>query len=263
VMPRLHDSPTYFAFLLLGILIGQFNLIAAWAALTRGGLLQNILWNSLLVIGMWYALILGIRLETFIRSGEAVNLGLILLAAVLVAQLPLWVAARTFRWRLIPPETPQTTDRQARLRDELRFDLSQLLTAMGSLCVAMGLGRIILPEGPLEIADLQWQIMVILLPVVVGVNLVIVAPCIWGAFVSLEKLIPRTLVWLAYVVVVSLLEAFGLTIVGINNPRVSQKLLLMLIMNIVQCVCVVGTLLVLRWVGFRLVRVNADGQVPT
>ena len=80
--------------LLLGICIGEVNLIATWAALASGNVLLRLPWSMLLGVIMWYALIIGNRMLDAIETwsggsiyyhssfgrGEAVLLGIVLLA---------------------------------------------------------------------------------------------------------------------------------------------------------------------------------------
>jgi hypothetical protein len=86
---------------LVGVCIGQLNLIATWAALAPGNFVVRLPWAFVLGVFMWYAFVLGNRAMGYDRLGEAVLLGVILLGGLMVAQIPLWIARTAFRWRLL------------------------------------------------------------------------------------------------------------------------------------------------------------------
>jgi hypothetical protein len=248
---------------MLGWCMAQVNLIGVWAALTPGRLLLRLLWSTFLATLIWYALVLGNQLrwwnfqlavsfqQNFGRD-DALLLGLVLLAGVILAQIPLWAASSLLRWRLLPPAHAQESQEENR-----RFGVSHLLIATVVVSVALGLGRLVLPGGPWRIARLDGELLV-LLPVVAIVNLIVVLPCVWGAFVRKELLGGLTVGWLVYAVVVSLCETFIL-ILFLGGGQ-DDIWMIMIVFNLSQCLCVFGTLLCLRGIGFRLRQFDRFGR---
>ena len=242
---------------LLGLCIGQVNLIAVWAALAPGRVLLRLPWSILLATLMWYALIIGNRLRTDtpfwggpdFPTEVALQLGLVILAGVTVAQIPLWAASRLLRWRLIPPDRGS-----CEIVDERQINLKHLLVGMFIVSIVLALGRFVLPPGPIRVAELDRELTV-LLPVVTVVNLIVVLPCIWGAFASALYIAPLAIVWLIFAVVVSVVEvAVLIALLGSGPP--DDIWMAMSVFNISQCVAVLVTLLCLRGMGFRLVRLD-------
>lgn len=239
---------------LLGVCVAQVNLIAVWAALAPGRVLLRLPWSIFLGVLMWYALVLGNRVRPAwteywggISLDEALQLGLIILAGVIVVQIPLWIASRLSRWRLLPPG--KSGDDAI---DERQFNIRHLIAGTLVTSLALGAGRLVLPPGELRIARLDDELWV-LLPVVTVVNLIVAMPCIWGAFVRARWLLPLALGWVFYAVVATLVEvAFLIAVLG--GPGSDDVWGYMTLFNICQCGCVFGTLLCLRAVGFRLVR---------
>ena len=128
------DSQWIFA-LLVGLCIAQVNLIAVWASLAPGNIVLRISWSLLLTMAMWYGLILGNRpLPQYSRMTrpDAILLIVILLAGVVVLQIPLWIAKKVFRWRL----TRRPGDADASLQEDRQFHLQHLLIATVLISVA-------------------------------------------------------------------------------------------------------------------------------
>ncbi len=140
--------------LLLGLAIGQVNLIAVWTSLAPGNIVLRVSWSLLLTMAMWYSLILGSRLDLRwlaalngpswrprMTREDAIFLIAILLAGVAILQIPLWVAKKVFRWRL----TRQPGDTEASRQEDRQFNLQHLLIAMFLLAVALSPLRHVLP----------------------------------------------------------------------------------------------------------------------
>ena len=251
--------------IMLGICIGQVNLIATWAALAPGNVVVRLPWVFLLSVLMWYSLVLGVRAtgDEYFGLEEAVLLAMFLLVGVVSAQGPLWIARRLFRWRLVSWAGAVPEPSQGRLQ----FQLRHLMLGMLFVSIALAPGRVVLPAGDLTSfrgLGYEWFALLALLVVC---NLLIAVPCIWGAFARVTIIIPLALGWLVYCAVVTAVE-FNI-LVSILGPRNTPEELryLMYILNVSQCATVFGTLLVLRALGFRLVRVpsrraQATGQSP-
>ena len=241
---------------MLGVCVGQINLIGVWAAMAPGRVMLRLPWSIFLATLMWYFLVLGNRLRSALEGPYstfpmevALQIGLILLVAVLLVQIPLWAASRLLRWRLLPP----LHDPKEAL-DERQFNIKHLIIGMVVSAVALGMGRVVLPAGEVRIASLENELM-ILLPAVAIVNLIVVVPCIWGAFVRGRNLAVLAMAWVAYAVVITVIET-ALLIAILGAPGSGEIWFLMTLFNLMQCVCVFVTLVFLRGIGFRLERLT-------
>jgi len=247
-LPFLLDSRwEWIGTVLLGVCIAQLNLIAAWAALGPGNVVLRLPWSLLLVVLMWYALMLGNHAAdrgTELRG--AVLLGVNLFVGFAAAQIPLWIAAWAFRWRLIR----KTAEPGPMPSDRFQFRILHLLAATTFLAVALAPARVVLPQGSLK--DFHWQgvLWVILAGAVLG-NLLVTVPCIWGAFLRKSLLAPVAIGWLVYCAVLTAAEYQLLSLLG---PFPDRAPMMMYGMNLAQCATVFGTLLILRAAGFRLRR---------
>jgi hypothetical protein len=241
---------------LLGLTVGQVNLNAIWAALAPGRVLLRLPWSIFLATLMWYALVLGNRTRYWwdeffsiyssnMDMGDAIVLGLVILAGVIVLQAPLWGMSRGFGWRLTPPASAQEAS------DERQFHLKHLIAGTLLAAVLLGLGRVVLPTDDWGRPQLERELTV-LLPAMLIVNLIVVVPCIWIAFVRWRFLALWSCAWLAWATLVSLLEIAILS--AILGPPPDDVWITFTLFNLAQGVCVIAALLVLRGAGFRLSR---------
>ncbi len=237
-------------YILIGVCVGQVNLIATWAALAPGNFVVRLPWSLLLAVFMWYSLVLGSRAGSpGFSLDDAVVLGIVLLSAVVVVQIPLWIAARLFGWRLASwaGEVRDTSP------GRLQFHLGHLLLGMLFVSIALAPGRAVLPPGDLRDLELDEEVLA-LIPVAIGCNLVIAVPCIWGAFLSRRILVPLAFGWVVYCAILTAVE-YGTLVALLGPPGKDETPLLMYLGNLSQCSAVFGTLLVFRALGFRLLRV--------
>ncbi len=171
------NGPEILGAVLLGSCIGQINLIASWAALAQGNVVVRLPWALLLGAMMWYALILGnrMRLSSF-SLDESILCGVFLLAGIVIAQIPLWIAGKVFRWQLISPDAPAGPTTQGRLQ----FNLQQMLLGTTLFSIALAPLRTILPLDVRGRADFAGGLLGVF-AVVTICNLLVTMPCIWGA----------------------------------------------------------------------------------
>jgi hypothetical protein len=258
----MQPGPEWPAFIMLGICIGQVNLIATWAALAPGNVVLRLPWAFLLSVLMWYGLVLGVRVSDVPPSlDDAVITGIFLLGGVVSAQIPLWIAGRLFRWRLVSWAGAVYEPSQHRMQ----YQLWHLMLGILFVSIALAPGRVVLPQGDLTNLRLDYEMFAVLALLVVC-NLLIAVPCIWGAFARATIIIPLALGWIVYCVVVTAVEYNVLgAILGPGPPE--EMPYLMYVLNVSQCATVFGTLLILRALGFHLLRVpsrraQATGQSP-
>jgi hypothetical protein len=211
---------------------------------------------------MWYSLILGARAtDDYFWLEDAVLLAMFLLVGVMSAQIPLWIAGRLFRWRLVSWAGAVRKPSEGRLQ----FQLGHLMLGMLFVSLALAPGRVVLPSGDLANLRLEFE-MFALLAVLVVCNLLIAVPCIWGAFARVTTIIPLAFGWLVYCAVVTAIEfSIFQSIFGPGPPE--EIPYLVYVLNVSQCATVFGALLILRALGFRLLRVpsrraQATGQSP-
>ena len=242
----------------IGICIGQINLIATWAALAPGNFALRLPWSMLLGVFMWYGLVLGNRVADDHFSLEtAVILGIILLGGVVVAQIPLWIARRVFRWRLVS-SAAQASEVAG---GPVQFYLWHLLVGMFFVSVALAPARIVLPPGDLGRIPFEGELFLGLLVVMIC-NLVITIPCIWGAFLKSRSVIRLAFGWPFYCAVLTVVE-IGVFSILFGSPGGSELFEIMGLyglLNLLQCATVFGTLLIFRAVGFQLIRVSSPSR---
>jgi hypothetical protein len=241
----------------VAICVAQINLIATWAALAPGNIMLRLPWSLLLAVLMWYSLVLGNRIEShFFDRDEAIVLGMIILIAVVVAQVPLWIAGKALGWQLA--SWANQTQRSA--TSEFQFHLRHVLLGMVFLSLALAPLRFVLPTGEVESPHLERELWV-LLPAAAICNLLITVPCIWGAFIKAEYLVPLGCGWLIYCGVLSAVE-LGVLTMFLGPPGEPEAIAMIFVFNATQCAVVLGTLLVFRALGFRLLRVRWNPDAP-
>ena len=225
--------------------------------MTPGRVIVRLPWSLLLATLMWYALVIGNRTRGIFdfsntiyhgsfRAEDALLLGLILLAGVVVVQIPLWIASRLLRWRLTPPNL----EKQNAI-DEHQFNIKHLIAGMLVVSLALGLGRVVMPPGDWRITGLERELL-FLLPAVGIVNLLVAVPCIWGALVGRALVIRLGLLWIFYALFVTLFEV-GALIAFLGPPGGDDIWWVMTLFNLAQCLSVFATLALLRLIGFSLV----------
>jgi hypothetical protein len=246
-------------FVLVGICIGELDLIAAWAVLAPGNLVVRLPWSLLLATAMWYALVLGGKPWGTFGIDGSIALGCILLAGATIAQAPLWFAKRIFRWRLV------RRDESVRVEQgPWQFTLRHLLLAMFLWAIALAPLRKVLPPGSISHLPLEPR-QLVLLGAVVVCNLLVTVPCIWGALYVRTAVALVAIGWLFYCFLLTALEFFVLCVILRTPGNYAEGFRYFLLANLAQCVTVFGTLLIYRALGVRLVRAqpparNTDGS---
>jgi len=235
-----------------GVYVGQINLTATWGALGPGNIVVRLPWSILLGILMWYAFAVGSRAvnSRAVTDPDFIVLGPIILGGIIVVQIPLWIAVKSFRWRLIDLED------EARESGDgpLQFSIRHLFLVTVFVALASGLGRVVLPPFEADMLRLDGEVVAVL-AALVATNLVITVPCIWGALVKSNPIPP--VVWPAYCFAATLIEFSALCVVlGSPGGEAGEVLAAFLILNLLQCATVYLVLRAFRRVGFRLVRTS-------
>jgi hypothetical protein len=255
------DVPDWLQGILIGLCIGQVNLIATWASLAPGNIVLRVSWSFLLTMAMWYGLIFGSQHSWGVPSSsemspsDAILLLAILMGGVVILQIPLWIAKKAFRWRL----TRQPGDTVAALQEDRQFHLQHLLIAAFLLAVALSPLHYVLPPGQVDSWELDGEVCVLLAAAVLS-NVVMTLPCIWWAFASRRKLIGLVVTWLVYCAVLAAIESVIFCAL-IDGPWMwRDAAVFFYAINLSQCVVVLGTLWILRAIGFRMVRLPCRGR---
>lgn len=238
--------------LVIGVYVGQVNLIATWGALGPGNVVVRLPWSILLGFLTWYSMVLGFWTwrPAELDNQDIILLGPIILGGIIVAQIPLWIAGQSLRWRLIDVEDAGSEPAGG----PLQFSLWHMLLVMVFVALALGPARLVLPSLDFDGLHLDDELTAILAAIVIT-NLVMTVPCIWGALVKSNPVPP--LAWPAYCAVVTAVE-FGSLCVVLGSPGSDwmEILLAFLLLNLSQCATVYFLLRIFRAVGFRLVQAS-------
>jgi hypothetical protein len=241
---------------LLGICIAQVTLIAAWAVFAPGNIVVRLPWSLLLGLMMWYVLAISDQLRYVNASGIA-QLGVSLLLGVSVLQVPLWIAKRAFRYRMLSPGEVVVPTSQ----EKVQFELKHML--IGTFLFALGLAplRVVLPaEAKVHI---HWdRELPVLLGAAIIVNLIATLPCLWGGFVSNAKALVLGICWLLYCLAITGLE-FGClcAVLGRPGPNPLEVFFVFCLMNASQGAVVFAVMRIYRALGYRMLR--APRTLPT
>lgn len=246
LLNHLDDNPV--AGFLFGLCIAEVNLIALWGVMAPGRFLLRLPWAGALLTIMWYTLVIGNNLsEMSFQLHDALQLGLVLLLCLPAAMVPLAFVRLYFGWRI---------QRRAdvEVREQISFTL--LLGGMTLLAVLLGMGRAVLPATELRISPLEPEL-IFLLAAVVGFNLLQTTPAIWVAFLPWRIAGAYAASAIAYAVVLSVAEIGVISLVLGAPPNFVEILMIFTSMNLAQILLVLGTLVSLRLLGFKLMRPGA------
>jgi hypothetical protein len=256
------DSNVLF-WMALGGCVAEVTLIAAWAVFAPGNFVVRLPWSVLLGLMMWYILVFAQRdvqrAGGYFNEQDIADVGISLLLGVTALQIPLWIAKRAFRYRMLAPgevAAPATTER-------FQFEIKHLLIGTLFLALALSPLRIVIPGSVLQHVRLEWQMFVIL-GVAIVANLVATLPCLWCGFASSDRLVPLGFGWLVYALIVTGIE-FGVLCAALRGPPDSEVLKvfgLLYLTNVTQGAVVFGVMRCYRALGYRLQRVPRDMPPP-
>jgi hypothetical protein len=203
---------------------------------------------------IWYSLILGNRgagMASSLSRRELIILGCLFLAGTVVAQIPLWITRKVCRWRLAGGDAVGHPRAQLRLQ----FNLQQMLGATALVSIALAPLPTILPPEHIEPSGFGRELgLEFTLAAISG--LLLTTPCVRGAMSRASRLIPAAFIGLLYCGVITAL-VLGIYAAILGSPFQGEFLggcLLLYLCNLSQCATVFGTLLLLRALGFQLVR---------
>jgi len=260
LLTRFTKEPGFLALLfVIGIGIGQVNLIAVWTALAPGNFVQRFSWSLLLIAWSWYAFVIGQRwgysgTTQIDLTFSAGIVGCALLIGFVAAQVPLWLAGKVFRWRLV--SWYHSSDQR------VQFSLRNLLLAMLAIPLTIAPGKFILPNG-------RWDLTALLesprpvwpsLGVFVLTNVLITIPGVWIAFIKRRYTLLVLVFWLVYCTLITGVEmgiVFTLLRGMFRRNDLEMKCLVYLsvwLINSTQFAVVYGALEIFRAIGFQFVR---------
>jgi hypothetical protein len=252
------DEPGALWAILMGIAIGQINLIATWTTLAPGNFVQRFSWSLLLIVWTWYAYVIGLRSfsDRPMTQTEAVGVGFLLLSSFLTAQIPLWIAGKMFRWRLV--SWLGSTERR------VRFRLTHLLWAMLAIALTIAPGKLILPSG-------DWNVFVlfrdepmeawIFLGVVLLMNILITIPGLWIAFARPWNMALAIMAWLIYCSVITGTEIAIVLFMEPGADEFMEVYFIVWLINFTQFAVVYGALAIFRSIGFQLVHLPRKREI--
>jgi hypothetical protein len=260
--------------ILVGLWMAQADLIAVGTSLVPGNIVSHLSWFMFLTMAMWYCLALGMQVpehahHTALGREDVIFLSVLLLVAVAVLRISLWIVKKVLRWRL----TRRLDRRDALLQDDRQFHVRDLLFAMFVVSLVLSPLRQVLHEWPWFQAVALKRDVCLGLPIVLPCNLCITLASIWWIFASTRARLRIAVGLLVLCIALTAIE-FGafrgilglpvqatepVFIAGLPPPPPSQieQVCILFLLNLAQCAAVLGSMLVLRALGFRLVRLPA------
>jgi hypothetical protein len=243
----------------LGLCAAQVTLIAAWAVFAPGNIVTRLPWTILFGLMMLYTIVFGYRSSDRAHSQrpeDVVVLGEVLLLSVIVLQIPLWIAKRAFRYRMVVTGEDPTPIAEERLQ----FQVKHLLIGTFILAVALSPIRYILPNEHVSLTPRPD--MLVLVPMVIVTNLVATLPCLWGGFTSLPGLL-FVLAWAVYCLIVTGIELGVISAIDGGRAGADRGAFAILYaLNGVQAAVVFGVMRIYRALGYRLQRVPRYAPSP-
>jgi hypothetical protein len=139
-----------------------------------------------------------------------------------------------------------------------------MLLGTALLSIALAPLRTILPLNVRGRSGFDGETVVLFAAVVIC-NLLVTMPCIWGAMRRASSLMLLTVGWFLYCGLLSGVEVVAVGAVLHDMPPAGEFLVVVVVLrlyliNVSQCATVFGTLLLLRALGFQLVRRPAAGR---
>lgn len=238
---------THATFAGIGALVGQPALLALWAALgTRASLRR---WSQALAVlaclTLAHQAAEGLNAGRVREAGEAAE-PVMWFVAFLVCQLPLWLLRRRFAWRIEPP----AVFARGHCERENQFSLRGLLSAMAALAAYLAALR----WPHLTTGTTQWSehlLRFAAVGVMMGLSGMLAIVVCW--LVLSQG--PRNR-WRRAIAIVGLLATVGAAaaVARFGSPCEVSELIFAILGTLS---CAVGSLLVLRLCGYRLVRRSA------
>jgi hypothetical protein len=132
------------------------------------------------------------------------------------------------------------------------------MLGMVFLSLALAPARGVLPEGDIGGLHMDGELFVLLIALMIC-NIFVTIPCIWGAFLKWVVVAPMAVGWVVYCAILTGME-YVVLCASLGDPGDEELPFWIYLMNMTQCVTVFGTLLILRGLGFQLVRVAPPGH---
>ncbi|WP_145049257.1 hypothetical protein [Lignipirellula cremea] len=253
----------------VGAVVAQLVLLAAWAVLGPGNWVWR--WPCCLALAAaaWYAMTSGIRVYLSLGGdirydsifptdggcGGFLLMGLMLVWGLILACIPLAIAAGRFGWRMTyDPEAARSE------RAGFHFQLKHLLLAIAFIGLMLAPARFVLP--PVESSGIFESLTAVngdfLFVLAAGsvfmvFQLAIVLLFVWGAFRQSDEHVEVIPVGIVYASVLILIESALAVAPGGSGDEV---LLIILLVHFVECAGVFLPLLALRLTGLQLVRIS-------
>jgi hypothetical protein len=258
----MHGDPVWLGVAAFGFLMAQTMLIAIWAVFSPVNVVLRLSCWLLFAMTTWYVLVFATVVHDGglqrAQSRDFVVFGILILSGATLLQIPLWIAKRALRFRLIRPgeePTPVASER-------LQFQLIDLLIATFILAIVMSPIRLVLPRegflGPRLFPELF-----VVIPIAMAVILVATLPSLWAAFVASPAFVP-VLALAMYSVFISIIElAIIYTIEGPRGgPSFGEVFGVFFMGNLSQSAVVFAVMRIYYALGFRLQRVPRRAVLP-
>jgi hypothetical protein len=234
--------------------MAQTMLIAIWAVFATINVVLRLACWLLFAMMTWYILVFATNEFQHAQSRDTFVFGVLVLSGATLLQIPLWIAKRGFRFRMIPPgKEPKPV-----ASERVQFDLKDLLIATFIVAIVMSPIRYILPdEGFGNLGNPRaFRDFFVIIPIAFAIITFGTLPGLWAAFASGQTLVAA--VWLAiYHLFLTGIE-FAIVCAFTGSPpsrMLGEVLTTAYVGNLTQCSVVFIVMRVYRTIGFRFQRV--------
>jgi hypothetical protein len=226
-----------YAYMWMGVIFSQVSLVAFWNALGTGRLFLRTI-GAILAVSILWAFTFLLVMQTYMgKTTDSIWMGVTMLIQWVVVQLPLWWLRLSSGWRVrLPTETIGSSE-----RGNVQFGIKHLLFWTTIVGVFLGLGRFLLSGEGFHSHD------------AIAYGLLLVFDCLFAwptllAGIATRRPVVGTAISLLFTIVITAAETYIFSKLLGGDDGVFWGL------NSAQFIWMAGSTLVLRYIGFQLVR---------
>ena len=243
---------TWMQWVAVGMVYGQFHLLAIWAVMGPGRWLVRWPTTILLNVVSWELLTWRLRDQAGYYGPPLAS---VFLSYLLVSQTLLLIISSVSGWRLVDGEEAQSATSPQRSQFQI-LDILKCMAVLSATLAFLKLTSFRLPTSEVSLWNLA------LLAIVICLLLAAILPCLWSAFAKTSELILIGLLWLLYGGAVTLVWLGGAALLFGPQTFDSEAFWMFYVLFTSQCMTVYLVMLIFRGMGVRLVRLGNSGGQP-